>query len=174
MYRILTGIDGFSIDQNRMSTTDGRRDFPAGISGSHFADSPHTCLEELKIDWDSPPPHSHLLKYTGNLNLCDMREIDSPQFSGRYYHGRNNSREIFTEHSGQLAGCDAIVRHSAPLLFKGEKANVFAVRPSARNKLTLVGLVPLDGSNEDPGIIPFGSADSISTTGYPKLDLPSS
>lgn len=170
----LTGISGFPIDLNRMSTAKRRRDFPQGISGSHMADDPRTCFEELNIDSASPPPRTFLLKFKGELEVNDMREVDSSHFSGEYYHGQDYSREVFVEYSGQLANCDAIVRYSAPLIRKGEKANVFALMPSAREKLTLEGIVSLDGSNEDPGIIPFGAADSISIKGFPKLDLPPS
>ena len=59
LYWLLTGV-GDCIDLNRMSAT-SRRDFPAGVSGSHMALKPETCFLELQIDPLTPPPRTYLL-----------------------------------------------------------------------------------------------------------------
>lgn len=124
-------------DMARMSTSDQRRDWGAGVSGSHLAAEPGTCFSELKLN--APyPDDSYRITFTGSLKLLDLRNVDSAAFSGAYYsHDRSTSCQILDYNKAYLAehGYDGILRFSQPLLAGGQYSEVVAISPVAIGKL---------------------------------------
>lgn len=143
---LLTGVSN-GIDLRRMSIADGRRDFPAGVSGSHMAWQDKTCFLEVPFDRSAPPPSTYLLTFTGELNLADLRSVGDAAFSGNFY-GTNHgySRDVFIENIPDYteAGCHGILRYSAPAWAQtNSHEEVVALFPSALERLSLVQVEPI-------------------------------
>jgi hypothetical protein len=112
-YWLLTGVSA-GIDLNRMSTASERRDFPAGVSGSHMALRADTCFTEVAVTEETP--FSYLLTFRAKVKEADLRCAGDAAFSGQYYdkdHGY--SQEVFIQNSGEFAslGCDCLHHYSA-------------------------------------------------------------
>jgi hypothetical protein len=116
-----TGMaNGYSL--RWMSTAPDRRDWGSGVSGSHLAAEPATCLREL----------------TGSLKLLDLRRVQSSAFSGDYFaKDRSYSCQILEANAAYLesGGYDGIIRYSQPILASGQYTEVIAITPAAIGKL---------------------------------------
>jgi hypothetical protein len=99
-----TGMaNGYSL--RWMSTAPDRRDWGSGVSGSHLAAEPATCLREL--DLSTPyPADTYRIELTGSLKLLDLRRVQSSAFSGDYYaKDRSYSCQILEANAAYLAAC---------------------------------------------------------------------
>jgi len=165
-YWLLTGVAG-GIYLNRMSTASDRRDFPAGVSGSHMALSADTCYLEVPVTEETP--FSYLLTFLVKVKEADLRCAGDAAFSGQYYdrdHGY--SQDVFIQNSGEFAslGCDCLHHYSAAAKRqKGTHEDVLAMFPSALPKLELIGVEPL-GNNSPPITITLFDGEQRSSEDY--------
>jgi hypothetical protein len=161
---LLTGVSK-GIDLNRMSTA-SRRDFPLGVSGSHMALSPETPFREIQFADDKTPPNSFLLTMTGRLLYGDYTTIPDPVFSGKYYDADHGySQEVFIENSGEYEalGLDTLLRLSFPAHQLGLREIVGAMLPSARAKLRIAHIKPLETGSPPVPVYLFGESEPVSS-----------
>jgi hypothetical protein len=159
---LLTGVAN-GIDLHRMSTGE-RRDFPAGVSGSHTALEEQTCY--LEVPFKTPPPHSYMLSFTGTLKYADCTKEPNVDFSGTFYDADHGfSQQVFITNSGEYAalGLDGILRYSYPAFQTGSLQEVVALFPSARPKLTLTSIAPLGDSSPPVPVLLFGQDKPVSS-----------
>lgn len=163
---------GPSIDMNRMSDS-SRRDFPAGVRGSHMATKEETCFTECRISRYSPPDRTYLLCFRARLKFADYREVSSARFSGQMYGSSHDySQLVFIQNSGEYAdlGLNSIRRYSAPVQKLSKTLeDVFALLPDARSDLDLLWIEPIGFSSPPVLFIPYGSTVSISSDRYIKM-----
>jgi hypothetical protein len=170
LYWLLSNV-GSSIDMNQMSES-SRRDFPAGVSGSHMATKEETCFTECRISRYSPPDRTYLLCFRAKLKFADYREVPSAQFSGQQYGSTHDySQSVFIQNSGEYAarGLNSIIRYSAPVLeISKNREEVLALFPDARSDLVLLWIEPVGLCSPPVLFIPFGSTVPISSEHFPR------
>jgi hypothetical protein len=170
LYWLLYDVDS-CIDMNRMSDS-SRRDFPAGVKGSHMATKEETCFAECRISRYSPPTNTYLLCFRAALKFADYREVPSAQFSGKMYGASHDySQFVFVQKSGEYAalGLNAIRRYSAPVYELTKTLHeVLALLPDSRRDLTLLWIEPIGPSSPAVPYVAYGSSIPISSEYYPK------
>ena len=159
---LLTGVSN-GIDLKRMSTAEGRRDFPPGVSGSQMAWENDTCFLEVPFDKDSPPDYTYLLTFRAELKLADLRAVGDAGFSGNYY-GKDHefSQNLFIENAPEYteAGCHGLLRYSAAALKQDDsRKEVLSLFPPALERLVLVKVEPI-GRNSPSVPISFFDGES--------------
>lgn len=170
LYWLLYGV-GACIDMNLMS--DGsRRDFPAGVRGSHMATKEETCFAECRISRYAPPDRTYLLCFRATLKFADYREVPSAQFSGQMYGAAHDySQSVFVQNSGEYAalGLTAIRRYSA-LIFELTRTldEVLALLPDSQRDLKLLWIEPIGINSPAISYIPHGTSTPISSDCFQK------
>ncbi|HMP81249.1 MAG TPA: hypothetical protein PKA41_00915 [Verrucomicrobiota bacterium] len=169
LYWLLTGV-GACIDLNRMSTT-ARRDFPAGVSGSHMALKRETCFLELRIEQQSPPSGTYLLTLTASdLKYADYRSVPSQSFTGQMYSpDPGYSQQVFIDNSGKFAALsvEGLLHYSAPAYGLDKSlADVLGLFPAARHKLKLDRIEPLGLESPPIPVLLFGATEPVSSVTY--------
>ena len=170
LYWLLSNV-GSCIDMNRMSDS-ARRDFPAGVRGSHMATKEETCFAECRISRHSPPDRTYLLCFRARLKFADYRAVPSAQFSGQMYSPNHDySQFVFIQNSGEYAafGLNAIRRYSAPIYeLRKTLEEVLGLLPDARSDLTLLWIEPIGLASPAVPFVPHGSTTGISSDLYPR------
>ena len=160
----------YDYDLGWMSTAPNRRDFGAGVSGSHFSAKLQTSFGELHLTEPYPENTFHVT-LGANLRLLDLRHVPDTTFSGQYYNAdRGISCKIIDANREYLksGNFDGILRYSKVALKDEKLEEVLALTPDAIGKLTVKQVEPLGNCTAELNIInPDGSKTPMHNF-YPK------